>query len=51
MGRGVASKMNPCLTGEYDAWKWETRFAKLVDPDYYRGIRQPQQRSTLSEFA
>jgi hypothetical protein len=36
---------------EYDAWKWETRFAKLVDPDYYRGIRQPLRQSTLSEFA
>jgi hypothetical protein len=37
--------------GEYDAWKWETRFARLVDPDYYRGIRQPLRQSTLSEFA
>ena len=34
-----------------DALKWETRFARLVDPDYYRGIRQPLQQSTLSEFA
>ena len=36
---------------QYDAWKWETRFARLVDPDYYRGTRQPLQQSTLSEFA
>jgi hypothetical protein len=36
---------------KYDAWKWATRFAALVDPDYYRVIRQPQQKSTLSEFA
>jgi hypothetical protein len=20
---------------QYDEWKWETRFARLVDPDYY----------------
>ena len=36
---------------KYDAWKWATRFAKLVDPDYYQEVRQPQRRSTLSEFA
>ena len=28
----VAMGMTP---SQYDAWKWETRFAKLVDPDYY----------------
>ena len=36
---------------QYDDWKWNTRFAKLVDPDYYRGLRQPLQQSALSEFA
>ena len=24
---------------QYDTWKWETRFAKLVDPDYYADLR------------
>ena len=44
----ASMRMTPA---QYDAWKWATRFAKLVDPDYYRGLRRPLQQSTLSEFA
>jgi hypothetical protein len=49
--RSLALAELPPNKPQLDDAEWERRFQKLVDPDYYRGIRRPLQQSTLSEFS